>query len=62
MCFRLKAVNAHILLSYETKSVISNIYVPNFKEVEEAYWFGPVCPLHCTRLRTVRDRSLKFYI
>ena len=22
-------------------------YAPNFEEVEEAYWFGPVCPSMC---------------
>ena len=42
-------------------------YAPNFEEVEEAYWFGPVRPFvrasvryTCTRSRTVRDRILKF--
>ena len=41
-------------------------YAPNFEEVEEAYWFGPVRPsvdlsvrYTCTRSRTVRDRILK---
>ena len=42
-------------------------YAPNFQEVEEAYWFGPVrLSVHpsvcytCTRSGTVRDRILKF--
>ena len=40
---------------------------PNFEEVEEAYWFGPVhlsvrlsVRYTCTRSRTARDRILKF--
>ena len=40
-----------------------NYYAPNFEEVEEAYWFGPVRPsvcYTCTRPRSVRDRILKF--
>ena len=38
-------------------------YAPNFEEIEEAYWFGPVHPsvcYTCTWSRTVRDRILKF--
>ena len=52
------------------------LYIPNigimlyincdFEEVEEEYWFGPVCECvdacvlyTCTRSRTVRDRNLK---
>ena len=50
-------------------------YAPNFEEVEEAYWFGPVhlsvclsirpsvypsVRYTCTRSRTARDRILKF--
>ena len=39
-------------------------YGPNFEEVEEAYWFGPVRPwiTLCIWSRTVRDRILKFDI
>ena len=46
---------------------ILDFYAPNFEEVWEEYWFGPVflsvspsvC-YTCTRSRTVRDRILKF--
>ena len=27
-------------------SVIASCYAPNFEEVWEAYWFGPVRPSH----------------
>ena len=40
-------------------------YAPNFKEVEGAYWFGPVrlwCVSLCIRSRMLRDRILKFYM
>ena len=42
---------------------------PNFKQVEGAYWFGPVrlwvggsVRYACIRLRTVKDKVLKFNI
>ena len=45
-----------------------DFYAPNFEEVEEACWFGPVCAcVHpwvtlCIWPRMVRDRILKFDI
>ena len=41
---------------------MSCFYAPNFEEVEEAYWFGPVHAwvTLCIRSRMVRDRILKF--
>ena len=47
----------------QIKRVFDDNYVPNFKEVERAYWFGPVHgSVRCAhmRSRTVRDRILKF--
>ena len=36
---------AKIFLQKAGSSGIGNsFYVPNFEEVEEEYWFGPVCP------------------
>ena len=35
-------------------------YAPNFEEVEEAYWFGPVCPSVTLALQEPLDRILKF--
>ena len=52
---------------FPEKNKISNFYAPNFEEVWEAYWFGPVRPTArpsvcctCTPSRTVRDKILKF--
>ena len=53
-----------LLTDFAVPSVASIcFYAPNFEEVWEAYWFGPVRPslcYTCTRSRTVRDRILKF--
>ena len=47
------------------RDALCTFYAPNFKEVEGAYWFGPVrlwCVTLCIRSRTLRDRILKFYM
>ena len=47
--------------------VSTSDYAPNFEEVEEAYWFGPVhlsvrpsVRYTCAWSRTAKDRILKF--
>ena len=62
-----RSVPRHIAFHLFLKALIG------FKEVEESYWFGPVClssrlSVHpsvcyaCTRSRTVRDRILRTHI
>ena len=59
----LYAVSLFLSSKFCTCAIYCDFYAPNFEEVWEAYWFGPVRPsvcYTCTRSRTVRDRILKF--
>ena len=67
LCLHLPALRSPAAIISEKSTVLIYFYAPNFEEVREAYWFGPVrlsvC-YTCTRSRTVRDhtRLTMYYI
>ena len=50
-CLHLQTFRSQVAIVSEKSTVFFTFYAPNFEEVEEAYWFGPVHLSVCPSVR-----------